>query len=106
MFKKIPSILLVLVLLVLVPKSIFAATTSVTGHKIIIDAGHGGDDYGSTACPNLPEKDVNIQIAYDLKYLLEEDLASVYMIRSGIETLSNNDRYTNANNSGGEVLVS
>jgi len=38
--------------------------------------------------------------------LLEADTASVVMTRSDDSTLSNNDRYTLANNSGGEVLVS
>lgn len=88
------------------PQAAFAAS-SVTGHKIIIDAGHGGDDSGSTACLNLPEKTVNIDIANDLKELLIANGAgNVYMTRTGDETLSNNDRYTIANNSGGEVLVS
>lgn len=87
------------------PQATFAAT-SVTGHKIIIDAGHGGDDSGSTACPDLPEKTANLQIATDLQSLLEADLATVYMTRTDDETLSNNDRYTYANNTDGEVLVS
>lgn len=82
------------------------AATSVTGHKIIIDAGHGGDDSGSTACSGLPEKDVNKQIADNLKSLLEADTATVYMTRKGDETLSNADRYNYANSTGGEVLVS
>lgn len=87
------------------PQTTFAAT-SVTGHKIIIDAGHGGDDYGSTACPNLPEKTANLQIATDLQSLLEADTATVYMTRTGDKTLSNADRYNYANSTGGEVLVS
>lgn len=106
MFKRVFPVLSVLILLVLVPQNAFATTTSITGHKIILDAGHGGGDSGSTACPDLPEKDVNIQIANNLKALLEADTATVYMTRTGDETLSNNDRYTTANNSGGEVLVS
>lgn len=87
------------------PQTTFAAS-SVTGHKIIIDAGHGGDDSGSTACPDLPEKSANLQIANNLKSLLEADTAIVYMTRTSDETLSNNDRYTYANGTGGEVLVS
>lgn len=87
------------------PQTTFAAS-SVTGHKIIIDAGHGGDDSGSTACPDLPEKSANLQIANNLKSLLEADIAIVYMTRTSDETLSNNDRYTYANGTGGEVLVS
>ena len=99
------SLLFLFALFSFLPQTTFAAT-SVTGHKIIIDAGHGGDDSGSTACSGLPEKDVNMQIANDLKSLLEADTATVYMTRNDDEALSNNDRYTIANNSGGEVLVS
>src|SRR3989344_5881206 len=56
------SLLFLFALFSFLPQTTFAAT-SVTGHKIIIDAGHGGDDSGSTACSGLPEKDVNMQIA-------------------------------------------
>lgn len=98
-------ILFLLALFSFLPQTTFAAS-SVTGHKIILDAGHGGTDYGSTACSNLPEKTVNLDIAQRLQGLLEADTATVYMTRTGDETLSNNDRYTTANNSGGEVLVS
>lgn len=88
------------------PQTTFA-TTSVTGHKIIIDAGHGGDDSGSTACPDLPEKVVNLDIAQRLQGLLEVDGAKVYPTRTDDSTtLSNADRYNLANSTDGEVLVS
>ncbi|OGE29618.1 hypothetical protein A2867_02010 [Candidatus Daviesbacteria bacterium RIFCSPHIGHO2_01_FULL_40_11] len=83
------------------------AGSPVTDHKIIIDAGHGGDDSGSTACLNLPEKIVNLDISNDLKELLIANGAvNVYMTRTGDETLSNADRYNYANSTDGEVLVS
>lgn len=82
------------------------AVSSITGHKIIIDAGHGGADFGSTACPNLPEKDATLQIANKLKTLLETNGVIVGMTRVDDSYKSNNDRYTFANNFGGEVLVS
>ena len=105
MFKRFLPIFSVLALLIFLPQNTLAAT-SVTGHKIIIDAGHGGTDTGSTACSGLPEKDANIQIANDLKTLLEADTATVYMTRTIDETLSNADRYNYANGTDGEVLVS
>src|SRR3972149_5953421 len=82
------------------------AVTSVTGHKIIIDAGHGGSDNGSTACPDLPEKTANLQIASTLQSLLEADGTTVYMTRTDDSNLTNADRYNFANSTGGEVLVS
>lgn len=101
------SLLLLFVLFSFLPQTTLA-TTSVTGHKIIIDAGHGGDDYGSTACSGLPEKDVNLDIANDLKELLIANGAvNVYMTRTDDSTtLSNADRYNLANSTDGEVLVS
>ncbi|OGK09316.1 hypothetical protein A2767_03725 [Candidatus Roizmanbacteria bacterium RIFCSPHIGHO2_01_FULL_35_10] len=93
-------------ILFFIPKITYSLETAVTGHKIILDAGHGGDDYGSTACYGLPEKEVNLQITNKLKTLLETDAAKVLMTRSDDSTHSNNYRYTFANSNGGEVLVS
>ncbi len=105
--KRTSSLLLfVFALFSFLPQATFAAS-SVTGHKIIIDAGHGGDDYGSTACQNLPEKTVNLDIAQRLQGLLQADEATVYPTRTDdTTTLSNADRYNYANSTGGEVLVS
>lgn len=94
----------IFVLALSIPQNVFA--TSVSGHKIILDAGHGGADNGSTACPNLPEKTVNLEIASRLKTLLVADSAEVFMTRSDDSTLSNADRYNFANSTGGEVLIS
>ena len=83
-----------------------SATASVTGHKIVIDPGHGGSDSGSTECPGLPEKIVTLDIANRLKFLLEDQGAQVFLTRTDDLTKSNNDRYTYANSVGGEALVS
>lgn len=110
MFKGIPPTFSALALLVLLPLMLpqkISATTAVTGHKIIIDAGHGGSDFGSIACLNLPEKTVNLDIAERLTGLLKADGASVYPTRTdNTTTLSNADRYNYANSTDGEVLVS
>ncbi len=82
------------------------ATSSVTGHKVIIDAGHGGSDSGSTECADYPEKQAALDIANRLKAMLEVDGATVYMTRTDDLTLTNEDRYTLANSTDGEVLVS
>ena len=106
MFKRVLSIFSVLALLVFFPQTTLA-DSSLTGHKIIIDAGHGGSDSGSTACPDLPEKTVNLDIAERLAGLLKADGATVYPTRTdNTTTLSNADRYNFANATDGEVLVS
>ena len=82
------------------------ATTNVTAHRIIIDAGHGGSDPGSTMCDLKTEAEANLEVAKILQAKLEADRATVYMTRDGDETLDNRDRYTYANNTDGEILVS
>ncbi len=83
-------------------------TTGVlTGEKVVLDAGHGGSDPGaSNAAYNLKEKDQNLDVAYKLKALLEASGATVYMTRTGDQTLSNNDRYVFANTTGANILIS
>lgn len=83
-----------------------SAESAVSGYRIVIDAGHGGTDPGSTECAGYYESDANLDIAYQLKALLEADGATVYMTRTDDSSLSNNDRYTFANSTDGEVLVS
>ncbi|MFC1627450.1 N-acetylmuramoyl-L-alanine amidase, partial [Patescibacteria group bacterium] len=78
----------------------------VAGHKIVIDAGHGGSDPGSTECDGLYEKDANLDIAERLKTKLEANDAVVYMTREDDVYKTNADRYDYANSTDGEVLVS
>lgn len=51
--------------------------------KIIIDAGHGGFDGGASAEDGTLEKDINLVIANNLKYLCELGGFEVIMTRSG-----------------------
>ena len=83
-----------------------AQTTPLLGKVIVLDPGHGGDDYGSTECGGLPEKEATLDIANRLKLLLEADGAEVFLTRTDNSTKSNNDRYTLANSVNGEALVS
>ena len=105
MIKRLLLLGIITVIAFLSPLNIRAAS-SVAGHKIVIDPGHGGSDFGSTACLSLYEKDANLEIALKLKDLLTTDGALVYMTREGNETLSNADRYNFANSVSGEALVS
>ena len=107
MLKKL-SLLLIISIFSLISGSVnkINAATNVAGHKIVIDAGHGGIDPGSDQCPGLYESDANLQIAILLKDLLETDGATVYMTRETDVYLTNRDRSTYANNMDGEILVS
>ncbi len=73
---------------------------------IIVDPGHGGDYPGTTQCPGLYEKDANLDIALRLELVLEVVGYDVRLTRTDDSTLSNNDRYTFANEQDGDALVS
>jgi N-acetylmuramoyl-L-alanine amidase len=76
--------------------------------KVVLDAGHGGTDSGAVNTKyGLTEKAQTLNVANRLKALLEGDGCTVYMTRtSNSQSLSNNDRYTYANTTGANILVS
>ena len=76
--------------------------------KVVLDAGHGGSDSGAVNTKyGLTEKEQTLNVANRLKALLVADGCTVYMTRtSNSQTLSNNDRYTYANTTGANILVS
>ncbi|HET6688397.1 MAG TPA: N-acetylmuramoyl-L-alanine amidase [Rubrobacter sp.] len=76
--------------------------------KVVLDAGHGGTDSGAVNTKyDLTEKEQTLDVANRLKALLERDGCTVYMTRTlDSQTLSNNDRYTYANTTDANVLVS
>jgi len=49
----------------------------------VIDPGHGGDELGAVGPTGLQEKAVNLQVAFLLKGLFEEEGAVVYLTREG-----------------------
>ncbi|KRQ87782.1 N-acetylmuramoyl-L-alanine amidase LytC precursor [Caloramator mitchellensis] len=59
--------------------------------KIVIDAGHGGSDFGKVN-DSLIEKDINLKIALKLKYLLESKGCIIILTREKDEYLSLLDR--------------
>ncbi len=62
------------------------------GRMIYIDVGHGGVDSG-TKYKDLLEKDLNLEIGYELMGELENAGAKVYMTRYGDYDLSTNNAY-------------
>lgn len=100
------TLIISLLALTLSSGTVFAEST-ISGHKIIIDAGHGGSDPGAMTCPGKPESVANLEVAFILQDLLESEGATVYMTRETDTYLTNRDRYTYANNeTDGEILVS
>lgn len=85
---------------------------NVAGKVIILDPGHGGSNPGAVGVGPVPEKDVVLQIAYNLKAMLEHEGATVVLTRTGdydpghgqISQLEARTRL--ANQVGGDAFVS
>jgi N-acetylmuramoyl-L-alanine amidase len=101
------TILVLLILLLAVPA--YTETGLLTGQTICLDPGHGGSDPGAVyddGAIYLEEADVNLDVSYGLKALLEGDGAAVVMTRTDDSYKDNRDRYTFCNDQGATILVS
>ena len=80
---------------------------ALAGKGVCIDPGHGGSDPGAVnAAFGLEEADINLDVSYALKALLEDDGGVVWMTREGDDYLTNSDRYTFCNGTWADILVS
>ena len=61
------------------------------GWRVVIDAGHGGDDPGKVGINGANEKDVNLEIARLVKQYLEMSDVEVVMTRESDEGLNDAD---------------
>lgn len=61
---------------------------SLAGKRIIVDAGHGGSDAGCTGVDGRLEKEVNLEIAQQLKAALEAEGVEVIMTRETDDALA------------------
>jgi hypothetical protein len=78
-----------------------------SGQKICLDPGHGGTDPGAVnEAYDLYESEINLDVSYALKALLEADGAEVVLTRTGDVYKANRDRYTYCNSEGATLLVS
>lgn len=74
---------------------------------IVVDAGHGGQDYGAIGFNGAKEKDVTLAIAREVASQLRRDKKlKVVMTRSEDETVSLQRRAEIANNAGADLFVS
>lgn len=76
-----------------------------TTKKVAIDAGHGGEDLGSTR-QGLYEKDANLQISQYLKQELENAGYTVYMVRETDMELELESRPAKANEQKVDLYIS
>lgn len=68
-----------------------ALSLPLSGKIIVIDPGHGGPDGGAVGKNGLVEKDVTLQIAFDLRDYLQQSGALVYLTRETDTDLVQND---------------
>ena len=83
------------------------ATGSLSGTKICLDPGHGGSDPGAVnAVFGLYESEINLDVSYALRALLEGEGAEVVMTRYDDTYRTNRDRYTFCDAQQATILVS
>ena len=102
------TILALLILLAAMPAQT-QGTGRLSDKMICLDPGHGGSDPGAIYNDGmiyLEEADINLDVAYALKALLEADGAEVVMTRPDDSDNTNSDRYTFANKEEADILVS
>ena len=109
---KLKSFLALFLLLALLLSAILLIPTTgaespLDGRIICLDPGHGGSDPGAVnTLYNLEESDINLEVSYGLRYLLEKDGATVVMARTADQFLTNSDRYTFCNRQQADILIS
>jgi N-acetylmuramoyl-L-alanine amidase len=74
---------------------------------IVIDAGHGGHDPGAIGANGTMEKDLNLDIAYELKYLFDkDDDFEVILTRKDDAFISLAERANIANENNADLFIS
>lgn len=74
--------------------------------KVVIDAGHGGNDPGAIGRSGLREKDINLDIAKRLNSLLREEGVQTILTRTKDNFVPLPNRVTIANKSGADLFIS
>ena len=85
--KRYISIIIMLFFCLLLTVAFSNKEKSLSGFTIILDAGHGGIDAG-TSYKNIYEKDINLKIVKNLQKTLEKHNANVILVRNGDYDLS------------------
>lgn len=73
---------------------------------IVVDAGHGGNEFGAIGCCGDKEKDINLAIAKDLETELANRGAKVFMTRTEDINVSLQDRVSFAKAKNADLLIS
>lgn len=82
------------------------APDSIPLRRVILDAGHGGQDSGALGAARTMEKDVSLAVALRLKEGLEARGVEVIMTRGGDRFVPLDQRSDSANRSGADLFLS
>ncbi len=83
------------------------AATNNKGLVIVLDPGHGGEDFGAAGQGGLLEKDVTLAVALELEKLLTKELgAQVRLTRQSDVFVPLSERTAMANDAGAAIFVS
>lgn len=74
--------------------------------RVIVDAGHGGNDPGASSLTKLSEKDITLDIAGRLRALLQKNGFEVIVTRPSDKFIPLRERAQIANTSRGDIFVS
>lgn len=88
------------------PANVSLSVLPLSIRRIVIDAGHGGDQAGAISNTGLAEKDVTLDIALRLRRLLKESPFEVLLTRETDQTVTLGDRVKFANSSKADLFIS
>jgi len=88
------------------PQPLALSSLALGVRRVVIDAGHGGNNLGTSGAKGLHEKDVTIDIAERLRKRLTSEGITVLMTRQGDAEVSLQDRSDMANRGHGDIFVS
>lgn len=88
------------------PEYDLAAEKPLTGLKIAIEAGHGGDNTGAIGLSGLVEKDINLDLSFRLGELCASLGAEVVQVRDSDRYMLLTDKRDIAISSGADMLIS
>lgn len=88
------------------PTPVSTAAFPLTVHRVVIDAGHGGNDPGTTSPLRLSEKDVTFDVATRLRKLLQSRGFEVVVTRPDDRLIPLRDRAKLANQSDSDIFIS
>jgi len=88
------------------PKAMDPAVLPLDIHHIVLDAGHGGSDPGTSGTSHITEKEVTLDIERRLKALLETAAFRVSTTREGDRMVPLKERAQIANAAGADIFIS